>query len=482
MANKIKSFHNFILPFIIAGEWDSSKLSKDWKELLDSDDFPCFSENENSTPYSYAFKRYFNKEAKKIIYDDSNLVKNYSYKKVNKQDFFYRISRFYDEELRYYDLKIKSITLRFFPTLNSACLVFSLENTKYKNLEDIKAINQFGRRIYSPFYSNDLDSLETPNNIEILNKEEIKVFPKKTDKYRKYKIMDAPLEILKNFFDLPEDRIFPEKILPKTSRDNSIYLDILIDDRMFVQSFVQSKQFDSLIKPTVDLDNFYKEINENGIKDLKQLYAWVFIDKEEATCQSNNMLYQELSRTLYTRWSGWGSLYLVTPHSLLYLSSSETTPPYLIEYFLTEYLEIILITLSQRLGILKFSYEANEKVKNKPKEIVEFQEKYVEFKNQFMLSEISAQEQGVEIYQLLQNNLYFSKHKEILDNQLTSLYEISQNKMSTKLSCSANVIAVASLIIAIASFIDTIKIQPFFSIILVILTVVICCATFRCRK
>ena len=51
---------------------------------------------------------------------------------------------------------------------------------------------------------------------------------------------------------------------------------------------------------------------------------------------------------------------------------------------------------------------------------------YVVFKNQYLLPELSPQEQAIELYELMQNNLYVNRQKLILDEQIESLFQISQ--------------------------------------------------------
>jgi len=56
------------------------------------------------------------------------------------------------------------------------------------------------------------------------------------------------------------------------------------------------------------------------------------------------------------------------------------------------------------------------------------QKEYVIFQNQFLLPELSPQEQAVDLYQLLQKQLYVEHHSIILNDQIRSLHEISQTE------------------------------------------------------
>lgn len=50
-------------------------------------------------------------------------------------------------------------------------------------------------------------------------------------------------------------------------------------------------------------------------------------------------------------------------------------------------------------------------------EIERLQEKYVKIQNQLLLSEITVQEQGVELYEMLREQLYIKKNMDDLDGE-----------------------------------------------------------------
>ena len=61
----------------------------------------------------------------------------------------------------------------------------------------------------------------------------------------------------------------------------------------------------------------------------------------------------------------------------------------------------------------------------KTKKLINLQEQYITFKNQLLILEASCQEQGIEIYRKLQQQLLVAEEQEILDEQLESLYEVT---------------------------------------------------------
>ena len=58
-------------------------------------------------------------------------------------------------------------------------------------------------------------------------------------------------------------------------------------------------------------------------------------------------------------------------------------------------------------------------------EIERLQEKYVKIQNQLLLSEITVQEQGVELYEMLREQLYIKKNMDDLDGEMNNLRDIS---------------------------------------------------------
>ncbi|HEL9629610.1 TPA: hypothetical protein U0K61_000746 [Streptococcus suis] len=440
-AGSLYSTHTFILPFVFnQGSVPASDFqSPNWQRLSDTgSDLPYLSalvdsDNEGAevvrNRVNYAYARYFNSEAKEINYRNSDLVQNYRYK--NGENSLYRITYNEEHTLKVYQLPINYIFLRYLPKLNAGFLVISTSNYEYRSLEDCKKINQYGRRIYNPFLSSNLDFAEAPNNLEIIPQKEADRPTEKTKYLESYSIMDAPRKLLGDFFGLSEEAIFPEVNTKGPS------IDVIIDDRMFVHSYItvekefspQDKEAGNAKRGLVRKTSSWGSLTK---KELQELYAIAYIDKADASCTSQAMLKELVKVASYTRWSGYGNLYLTTQHSFVFLSDTSSFPDFLIHNFQSEYLEMVLLVLSQRVGILKYSKDAGDSVSKGAAELLQLQEAYVTFKNQYMLPEISAQEQAVELYALLQDALYISKYFHPLDNQVTSLHEIGQTKEAAR--------------------------------------------------
>ena len=324
------SHHIFVLPFAAKG-LESFPKSSNWKELSqDANELPYLNveAGEKRERLKYAYRRYFNKEAEELIFRNPELVTNYAYTGLEKGD-VYRIS-YYNKysELKCYNLTLDYIMLRYFPNLEAGFLIFSMENRCKDKLEDIKNINQYGRHLYAPFLPALRSYSVSPNNIELIKSDKIKEEPRESDLLLSYGIMSAPKEILQDFFGLPEEAIFPEDISQFESKP---HLEIIIDDRMYVMSYMMVPEVEDLIYKTANWANF--DDSEQSLEEMKLLYSILYVDKGDSTCLSRDMLKTELEKLLYTRWSAEGSLYMASQHSMIFMSSSDFPEFFLKGYF-----------------------------------------------------------------------------------------------------------------------------------------------------
>ena len=168
------SSHVFILPFYInhgeyfcegnidEEEWDRRPLSNEeaveqqsyfkTNYLLDPKD-----SRKSQKMIQYAFERYFNAEVLEVL---KEYTKTYVKKKTENQ--YYQIKRYLNgegTEVEIYQLKINYINLRLISTGGKlekpdiGFLIISADNNDYFDNKTINRINQFGRRVYAPFFS-----------------------------------------------------------------------------------------------------------------------------------------------------------------------------------------------------------------------------------------------------------------------------------------------------------------------------------------
>ncbi|MGQ7372785.1 hypothetical protein ACTGW9_01260 [Streptococcus suis] len=498
---KLYSSHVFILPFTIGSNRLWLPETDKWEEIIDMKDLPYLKEE----GYRYAYEKFLNQEVHDAIRDYS---RTYRY---TGDERYYQIHCFRegDEEkyppftkkdtiLQGYQLEIKYILLRLIQddakgigfdvdTTKTGFLIIAADNYQHEDLESIRAINQYGRRIYDPFLIPCLPGRESPQDI-VLSSQPLKEYfclaPVVKDDFTagKVRVKTAIEKLFYSFFGR-ETHLFRQGFKEKTN-DRFLEINRILDDRMFVLSDYQLEEadFDELslgIREKSDplFKKLCRKYEENGqleeeerwlklvYNQQKRLYSYIYIDNGDSTSQSPMSIGPLLQKSIYDRWVDYGTLYGITQHSMLMVTKG--VPDYLLAYFYSEYLEMILFVLTQRVRILSFSSDAGERAKmNESSEfILRLQKRYVIFKNQFLLPELSSQEQAVDLYRMMQENFFILSQKEILDDQITSLYEISQaesiaeeKKRDEKLNMTVLALTVFTLFTALGDFEASIKV------------------------
>lgn len=447
------SKHIFILPFVISNDKGLEPQANVWGKISDMKDLPYLEEDR----YCYAYEKFLNQEVHDAIRDYS---RTYRYKGGER---YYQVHCYRKEEdssvaendthIQSYQLDINYILMRLIQDdakddtdsripARTGFLIIAADNYYYEDLESIRAINQYSRRIYDPFLTPVLYYRESPYDITLSDQSLTEVTspiaePRDDFSVGKVKVKSAIKDLFHSFFG-QNILLFPQGFREKNDKQ-LLEINRILDDRMFVLSDYQLEKsdFDELslaIRETSDpqFQKFCQASDGDGQLELvynqqKRLYSYIYIDNGDSTCQTARAIVPLLQRSIYDRWLDYGTIYGVTQHSMIMLTT-KGVPDFLLTYFYTEYLEMILFVLTQRVRILSFSSDAGERAKNSENTdaILQLQKRYVIFKNQFLLPELSSQEQAMELYQMIQENFFILSQKEILDDQITSLYEISQ--------------------------------------------------------
>lgn len=494
MSNDLKSYHVFMFPFT----WDYKEKNKDLSQLSiekrkDIDMIKNLMENNDSWKRSifklnsdnkYNEYNYFYEEARKAIYDNGddkgplyfkyNIDKEATYiiHVLEKKDSFRDNSEKYIKKI--YRLNIEKIALRIYDT-GVAILSYHLSNLEYPNEEDILKINQYGRRIYAPFKPIDeckKKELASMIKVSIDNKiieEEYDTFSKQENR------ITISSELITGL--LGEKFKLISK-LESNKKDQEVIISPIIDDRMFVISWygnnLLSKKLSLYIR-----DKDYKlhgKINNkntfsNGkYKYLKSdfWYKFLFVDGGFKTCQNKLMTEKLLKRHTYDRWIDCTTLFGISKYSFMLLTSDIETLrnnelTYLLDHFKHHYYQIANLLLMQRSSILSFSKEAsyiskelnNNNNRNELKEIRSLHRHYIRFINRMYFREVTAQEQGIELYDILKKSMRTEKEAESLDREIDELHnyvtlveESNRNKL-------LGLIAVVGALFAVPTFVAT---------------------------
>lgn len=367
---------------------------------------------------------------------------------------------------RKYSLDIDAVNLNFYSTgvgllsiytrnISGFCLQ-TKERSDWNNAEkriidrdDVLKINQFGRRVMPPFY-NDLEY--------------------RSEIAESIRISGTGIDLYDDFSDFKktENNIIKpaswkcSKVISGLLSDfeEHIRYEIVIDDRMFVMAWYKNATCLSWAKNDLDNSKGNKVAKNEG---KNYWYRYLFVDNESATCQNPHMRLNLLKNHSYLRWTDCDSLYGVTRYSFVYLTNAGV-PDFLLDYFETIYARMVELVLMQRATVLKFSERinliANESdTLEKRKEINSLCDDYIKFKNQFYFKEVTAQDQGIEMYDMLQKSLRLEEMVKDLDEDIQELYQYHSileeqegNRKAQTLNVILGVFTPAAFVVSLLSY------------------------------
>jgi len=414
----MQSYHNFLFPFRfdkIVEKFDDRHefykentfdervvIDENFKNSLEKDGWNYekfevknhLDYNELTYFYDFAKDALFNIQefqsgATSYYFVKQNIVKEYNIKTKDKL----------------YKLKLTNISLRVFDT-GVTILSFEVENHKYRKLQDILNINEFGRRIYPQFLSEgfstkDVKEAFLPEYMEVNGITESFT----PTQFHEIQLASFILETLGSTFTT------------KSSQKNSYFIQPLLDDRMFTVSWYGNNIFSN------SLQNNHYAINDNW-------YKYVFIDKNK-TIHSQIMQEKLITQATYDRWMNyqWGlTLYGMTRYSFVALTdSSDFSQNILLKHMQTLYFQMITLLLAQRGSILRFSDEIaaisdiDPEKKELTNNISNLYKHYLRFKNKLYFKEITPQEQGIELYDKARENMRIDSDIADLSTEIQSL-------------------------------------------------------------
>lgn len=329
----------------------------------------------------------------KGVNDNTNIVRHYERKEPSRQNVKYVIKTHGFE----YELKLEYLNLNIYST-GVGVLSFYLCNEHYTNPDDILKINQYGRRVYPPFYA---DKECRSEIAEVLRIEGLNGVYE--DDFSGYEDGNANL---------------PSDIIRKMVREvaSNISIKSVIDDRMYVMSWY---------KNDVLANQFHQDLD--GFKMTDFWYKYVFVDGNYISCSNDKMQRDLVDGATYERWQKQHSLYANSRYSFMLLTNT-TCPKFLTDYFETEYARMAELILVQKASVLRFSAEVTnissmEQGDQLPAKVSSLYKEYIRFVNQIHFREVSAQDQAIEIYDMLYKTAKLEDHVKKLDEEIDELYE-----------------------------------------------------------
>ncbi|MHB9945482.1 hypothetical protein CF095_08790 [Clostridium botulinum] len=499
MTKEIISSHIFVFPF----RWDvvkdeacfdtciDSRLNTEkfikylkdnnqWEEDINISNIVENKEVENDLDYNtYA---YFYDNVRKAIYGNPNSIKKNKNISVDLKNSKYYAGKLFNKKIsntivrclnyknidansiyeihvekkddkgtivfdEHYKLKIKSIKLKVYDT-GVATLSYFLNNYEWKNKEDILRINDYGRRIYPQYIP-----LDTVRSNFLAKKLSLKLKKRIIEEEFDYEIKEKPTKISKTIINiLGEKFVSTEKELryKSLSKEEIIFVKPVIDDRMFVICYYNNG-FHSRVLTKYDKDQYLKN-------DF--WYQFLFVDNDGATCKDEEMTKELLLKSTYTRWKSYGTLFGISRYSFVILcDESGFSKDVLYNHINIIYYEMILLALVQRASILRFSDEtsriASFERKNIYEQIKKLQEYYIRFVNTIYFREVTAQEQGIELYDKIVELMRIDTEVKRLDEEIDEIQRYINLETNDRTNRLLNVITFVGIGISVISLISS---------------------------
>lgn len=385
----------------------------------------------------YNEKNYYYEFVHPVLYDTgekNSILKHFERKEPQQYNVSYIISK---RGGKTYTLKIDAMNLNLYAT-GVGMLTFYLKNERedQKEPEDILTINQYGRRIFPPFIA-DLEfrgEIAEYLKIEGLNGE--------------------PSHFYEDFSGYTNKEPWkPACFINYLITDLYEGLEItpVVDDRMFVNCWYYNDKLSKKIKEGLNIE---KEEKREFHDEDDFWYKFLFLDANYVTCQNSEMRKDLICNQTYKRWQRNGTLYGVSRYSFVAITDSDSFNMNVIHVHMrTVYSRMIELVMIQRASILRFSGEIT-RVSKLSKEgeihasIVEqissLYKEYIRFVNQVHFREVTAQDQGIELYEMMMKTLKIVDYIHDLDNEIGELNQyvhLIDDKIRNKNSAYLNKIA-----------------------------------------
>ena len=468
-SKPVISYHTFMFPFLF--EMNKKMTRGKFEACCHPGWFPdVWEPDAMKAPIWYNQYHYFNEATQNAIYmpkdfkdNSQTVVKNLRFDLLSlteenpKANPLREMTRQRNEnsQIQYvirkdkdYYLDVNAIRMKLFNT-GVGILIFELENRDYPSENDVKLINDIGRRIYAPYYAEDK---EDKNRIFCTICAEALYFAK--DK-KNIAPDDDPSLIPKGIRAAADVTVLAKPIRQLLSNSNchvttnrncaknEICIEPIIDDRMFVACYYINGDFVDAMREwdgdryryMTDAKSRVPSENEKNSNTAHRLYTMMYVDSNGICCHGRDMLQKLLSDDhIYTRWLeySWfdkkeservfaGTITGFSEYTMI--SVAKNPPEHLINAFLTQYVEIAILVLAQRASLLAFEYMISECARGKHYEVQTIQKKYTLFQSQILLKEVSPQQQGIELYDLLKKNLMIEKEQSEIKEQISGLFE-----------------------------------------------------------
>lgn len=473
------SYHTYLFPFIWEGRGKHTVTLSEFKGYFDenphwfnvdmTNEYHLTSSRQITDDHDaflfYKEYQYFHPYARKAIYGFADdVVSNYSFK---PDDIRNKGHYYIERNGRIYDLRINAIKLKIY---NTGVAIFIIEGENHgksltgesqENLDAVKAINDFGRRVSLPFIPEDPNGFSCSADSLTLSIDGIGEFKSDFKKCIKETRTKADFEnkiSLTHFCDFIKSILTygdKKKISSKVTDDpNRFFIYSALDDRMFVASYIRDKKEITAFRER-DNDGVPAYLRDEKLS--KSFYELLIVDPPgNCCCQDKFLREEEIKQCTYTRWLDYGSATTCTNQAFITLTDSDDE--YLADNFLTQYIQICCLCLAQRASLINFQRQTSAvsaHVEERGRqirlstvsELMTLQERFVAFQNQLNFTEVTPQQQGIEMYNMMMERCFIEKEKQSLKEQLDCLCAAANTSLDFNFNKFALIFAVPTLVI-----------------------------------
>lgn len=395
-------------------------------------------------PLNYNEYLFFYPHLRDIIFfknKDNKSIGYLQYKNIDDNSYYKVINNYQKDNSFELELKLKNICLHIFEN-STAILVFEIINDKDYLLDAYLKFLDMGRRLYPSFIDPANDKITT-NKIII-----------SSPKNNALSALQCPTEIFLNltegncisedfkkfeFFDIPETHSLGLSTIIRKLLDCEGFLYEkgnywpLVDDRMITHTYYSiaegynhhNRRFINSLKAYFNKNT----LNNYDNADIELWFRMVFLDGNSLTCQNELMLQQLLNESTYKRWTNYGGFYGFSRYSSAFISNFQAVP-YIKDHFETMYYQMAIILCFYRGSILSFSEKAkkisanilqSKNSKQTFKDMYDLQKSFLYFETKYWNKEITAQDQGIEIFDLWETKMKNNLLIQDLKNSITEL-------------------------------------------------------------
>ena len=298
-----------------------------------------------------------------------------------------------------YTLEVEKLSLRIFEDFKVGILSFHLDNKQYKDTQNILEINDYSRRIYPEYLDDENKCSLVPEFIKL---DDIK-------------------------------ELFNEKKGDNSPKISNIITSLVgdiqpaVDDRMFTISYFNNPKFSNGVK-------------ENYLCNDKW-YEYIFVDGDGKCVQDKDMQVELIKKATYSRWKDYETMYGMSRYSFVCLANSD----FPLSHMKTMYFSMFSLLLMIRATLLKFADDVSDVAKDIDKDVSTqvngLYKDYIKFINKYYFREITAKDQGIELYERALDILKIQRDIKDLDREIEELFKYIELKNDKKSSESLNFIS-----------------------------------------